>query len=272
MVELSLKEIQLAELDILLEFDRICRENNLKYSLAGGTLLGAIRHKGFIPWDDDIDVCMPRPDYEKLIKCFQSSCSDIDRFILTSDRGEKAEYPFAKILDRKISINEVGALETKNLWIDIFPIDGFPNNLSEIKKILKKAIFYRCIISYTKLLNFNGYKGSHGKIIFLIRKRIATIYGYSRAHRGLINLSQKNKYESSEFVGCVIWGIYGIGERMLKSEYEKSVEVEFEGRKFLAMSCWDSYLHGIYGDYMTLPPEEKRIVHGFKAYRIEENK
>ena len=99
MQELTLREIQLAELEILIEFDRICKLHNLKYSLAAGTLLGAIRHKGFIPWDDDIDVCMPRPDYEKFIELFRSSVNTA-KFDMSSDRGAQAPYPFVKMLHK----------------------------------------------------------------------------------------------------------------------------------------------------------------------------
>ena len=267
MKKLTLRELQMSELAILSAFHEFCKKNNLNYSLAGGTLLGAIRHKGFIPWDDDIDVCMPRPDYEKFYNSFHDQKSD---FILSIDRGKNAQYPFLKLMDPRISVKEDNIAEVENCWIDIFPIDGFPAKQQKVIVLQKKANFYRDIIRYSKLEGIKGYKGKRSKISFYIRKLYSTLYGYKRAHNNLIKLAKDNKYTESKYVGCVVWGFYGIGERMLKSEYEKFVDVEFEGHTFKAMSCWDSYLTGIYGDYMQLPPEEKRVYHGIKAYRVEE--
>lgn len=268
---LTLREIQLAELDILIEFDRICRDNHLKYSLAGGTLLGAVRHNGFIPWDDDIDVCMPRTDYEKFKEIFNVNKTSVD-YYLTQDTGKNADYPFVKIQYNKIKIEEEGLNEVRNLWIDIFPIDGLPKNNNKVTKIYKKSTLYRKIVAFAKWKSLNEYGGRHNKFVAFLINIFVKLYGAQRALRNSIKLALKYKYEESDYVGAITWGCYGVGERMLKSEYEQYTEMEFEGRKFSVMGCWDSYLHGIYGDYMQLPPEEKRIVHGFKAYRVEGNK
>ena len=265
---LSYREIQLAELDILHVFDQICREHKLRYSLAGGSLLGAIRHRGFIPWDDDIDVCMPRPDYEKLLLLFHNNISE--RYYL-SQEAEKVQYPFIKILDKRIRVERKGIDDVQNLWIDVFPVDGLPSDEKKIKKIYKKNKLYIKIICFSMWKNLKSYQGRQNKIKALFIKLFVKLYGSDRAKRKLEALAKKYKYEDSKYVGAVTWGCYGIGERMLKSEYEKLVEVEFEGHTFKAMSCWDSYLTGIYGDYMQLPPEDKRVCHSFKAYRIEEN-
>ena len=103
MKELSSKDVKKVELDILINFDRFCKKNKLRYYLAGGTLLGAIRHKGFIPWDDDIDVCMPRPDFEKLIKIFPDKYEN--KYILKSIKRDNFLYPFAKIINNKTKID-----------------------------------------------------------------------------------------------------------------------------------------------------------------------
>ena len=129
-------EIKSIELEILKEFNAFCQKNNLRYNLAGGTLLGAIRHKGFIPWDDDIDVCMPRPDFCRLISEYKGEDSKL-KLVYRGIDGYDA--PFAKIIRTDTFVkNRFSSRETdKHLWIDIFPVDGLPENIEEVKKIYK---------------------------------------------------------------------------------------------------------------------------------------
>ena len=268
MKKIETNEIKQKELNILFYFDSFCKQNKLKYHLAGGTLLGAIRHKGFIPWDDDIDVCMPRPDYEKFIKLYSvtDSC-----YKLKSNYLKNFSAPFTKIVDIKTKIisqfNESDV--NTNLWIDIFPVDGLPEELDKVKKIYDECDFYRTV------LNLSSAKLGEGKTKFrkyskYILKPLAQIYGKQRCIDKIEQIAAQYPYETSKYVGAITWGLYGVGERMLKSEFEKTVEVEFEGHKFPAFSCWDSYLKGLYGDYMQLPPVEKRKTHDMVAYLIDE--
>lgn len=266
MLKFSEDELKKRELSILLETKKFCENKHLKYYLAGGTLLGAIRHKGFIPWDDDIDICMPRKDYEYFVKNF--FCNK--KLEIRSNLLNNLEAPFAKIVDlntiiySKFDESEVN----KHLWIDIFPVDGLSENLEEVKKIYDKCNFYRTI-----LLLADARLGQ-GTTIFrkyskYILKPFAKLYGRKRCVEKIEEIAKSNPYETSKYVGAVTWGLYGIGERMLKSEFEKYVEVEFEGHKFPTFSCWDSYLKGLYGDYMKLPPLEERKNHSMTAYLIK---
>lgn len=266
--KLSPDEIKKIELDILLEFARFCKENNLRYYLAGGTLLGAIRHKGFIPWDDDIDVCMPRKDYLKFIKTFGGWNENLE---VKSNLKNNFGAPFSKIMDLRTKIDAKytdNDIDT-NLWIDVFPVDGLPENLEEVKEVYDKCDFYR------RLLLLTGAKLGEGKSIFkkyakYLLKPLANIYGKKRCIDNIEKIAAKYPYDDCEYVGAITWGLYGVGERMLKSEFEQAVEVEFEGHRFPAFSCWDSYLKGLYGDYMKLPPIEKRKTHDMVAYLVEE--
>lgn len=264
---LSRKEIQKIELKILLEFADFCKDNGLRFYLSGGTLLGAIRHKGFIPWDDDIDVCMPRHDYEKLLKIFPQEYKKI--YILRAFERGNFLCPFIKIIDKRSKI--VSAYVDKNLdyslWIDIFPVDGLPTDINLVKKIYKKADFFRRLL----LLNFANTNKGHSilKTGFKpLARLLAKIIGIERCLKVLSKLARVYEYNNTDYVGCIVWGMYGIGERMLKSEFEKSVLVDFEGYKFPTFSCWDSYLKGLYGNYMKLPPIEKRKTHDMEAYYI----
>ncbi len=265
MKKLSNREIKNIELQILLRFDEFCKKNKLRYYLAGGTLLGAIRHKGFIPWDDDIDVCMPRPDFMKLLQIW----IDDNEYCIKSYFLNNIPFPFAKIVNLNTQIDRLYGNEDKNIWIDIVPVDGLPEDIKEVKKI------YRICNIYRKLLVLNYAKLGEGKTLLkkymkYILKPIAVIYGEKRLIDKINKLALKYPYETSKYVGIITWGLYGSGERMLKSEFEKYAEAEFEGYKFPIYSCWNSYLQNVYGNYMELPPEEKRKTHDMTVYYLED--
>lgn len=265
--KLDSSEIKQVELKILLEFDKFCKKNELRYYLAGGTLLGAIRHKGFIPWDDDIDVCMPRDDYERL----QSIGQEINGLLLKSNKQGNSSIPFSKLVNpkTKIDLQFMDNNYDDNLWIDILPVDGLPEDLCEVKAIYSKCDFYRRIYLLSDATLGEG-KTFFKKYAKYLLKPLARMYGKWRCIENIEQVAASHPYAESEYVGIVTWGLYGAGERMLKGEFEQIVEVEFEGHKFPAFSCWDSYLKGLYHDYMQLPPLEKRQTHAMAAYLLEE--
>lgn len=267
MEKLDLNSIKNIELQILLSFDAFCKEKRLKYYLAGGTLLGAIRHKGFIPWDDDIDVCMPRKDYLKFVKSFDGHNEHLE---VHSNLKGNFGAPFAKIVDTRTRIDSKyvqNDIDT-HLWIDVFPIDGLPKDLAKVKKIYNKCDFYRTLLLLTDAKLGEG-TTAFRKYSKYILKPVARIYGKERCIESIERIAARYFYDDSEYVGAITWGLYGAGERMLKSEFEQAVEVEFEGYKFPAFSCWDSYLKGLYGDYMQLPPVNQRKTHDMVAYLLE---
>lgn len=269
--KLTLKELQKAELELLLKFDEFCTSRGLRYTLVGGTLLGAIRHKGFIPWDDDVDVGMPRPDYERFYEIVANNgfvLPSVDNNImLLQDRGEKMKLPFLKLVNTDYEVRTRDTMGTDNIWIDIMPYDGYPNTLRETRKFCKKMNWYRRLIIYN-MCTSKRRKGIM-RLVAWFFCIFARKYGKERALKKMYALIEKNDYDKSEFVGAAIWGLYGIGERVEKREFENFVKVEFENNEFFAMACWDKYLTGIYGDYMTLPPEDKRGSHHIVAYRIK---
>ncbi len=268
MRELSIQEIKDIELDILKTVGNFCKENNIRYYLCGGTLLGAIRHKGFIPWDDDIDICMPRPDYEQFIRTFQCNHS---AFQVESSLNYDFYAPYAKVFNKKTLIKSKYSHSKldRNLWVDVFPVDGLSENLEDVKKIYRKCNFYRKLLCLSEA-NLGEGKTALRKWAKYFLQPLANLYGKTNLVKKLDAMGRKIPYEESTYVGAITWGLYGVGERMLKSEFEKSVEVEFEGYKFPAFSCWDGYLRGLYGNYMKLPPVEKRKTHDMEAYLLEE--
>lgn len=126
---LTEKETKRELLNMLIVFSNLCYKNNLKFYLAGGTLLGAIRHKGFIPWDDDIDVCMSRNDYEKL-KLIKEKINDVYAI------SEPKNYPFLKFVNLSSIVDSKFNDSEKHLWLDIMPVDGLPENIEEVEKYI----------------------------------------------------------------------------------------------------------------------------------------
>ena len=268
MKELSLKEIQDIELDMLVKFAKFCQENKLHFYLCGGTLLGAIRHQGFIPWDDDIDVCMPRPDYDRLINNCSLKLSNISLF--SSENGNLM-VPFAKLkrIDTKVVSENCRSNIDDKIWIDIFPVDGLPEAVSNQKKLYRKAYILRALLTLSQgqLLGCSSF---FLKIIKRIICPFAYLIGGKRFCLWLNSLSRKISYEKSEYVGCITWGLHGVpGEVMRRAEFEKCKTAIFCDIKFPIFSCWKEYLSGCYGDYMLIPDEKKRQTHKIRAYILD---
>lgn len=267
MKEISSVALRKIEFDILCDVADFCHQNNIRYYLCGGTLLGCIRHHGFIPWDDDIDVMMPRPDYEKFIKLYHSDATS--KYSLLSSSLGNYTRPFCKMIDNDTVVISNYKNSNTGLWIDILPVDGLPDDLHLVKNIYDENTKYRSILKLTDC------RLGMGKNIFrkwgkYILKPLANLYGTKRCLWHIEKNIMLYPYEQMNYVGVVTNGLYGIGERMQKEKFESPASVHFEGYSFPAPSCWDSYLHGIYGDYWQLPPLEKRRTHEMKVYQIKD--
>ena len=170
MQQLSLREVQLEELNLLKDFDKFCKKYNLKYSLCYGTLIGAARHKGFIPWDDDIDVCMPRPDYERLLTLKEHYDHD-GLELIANPINHSLDATYAAIINKNIPCENTysNTLRSKYLWIDIFPVDGFSEDMSIMKEIYDKSIFYQKILTLASAKLFKGKSLIHalGKLVIV---------------------------------------------------------------------------------------------------------
>lgn len=268
MRKLSLDEVKRLELDLLVYFDKICKKNKLSYFLCGGTLLGAVRHKGFIPWDDDIDVLVPRKDFEKLLRMSRHQKQD-SRYRIISWKSGDSPYPFIKLVDTKTVVKEKYYDEKYkiNIWIDVFPLDGMPDDDKYIKRTFRKSWFYRTILFASISEKGKGvtFIARIAKFFLIpICKRISNKWLCDKINY----ISSRHDVESSPYVGGFLWG-YGPQEKMPKS-FLNPVDVEFEGHVFPAPECWDYYLSQLYGDYMTLPPKEKQEFHDFDAWIMDE--
>lgn len=257
-------------LDMLISLDAFCRENNIRYYLSGGTLLGAVRHKGFIPWDDDIDVNMPRPDCERLQKL---SGGKIGSYILVPPNADSA-YPsnFWRIYDFSIIIeSNMGGTSSKLVYqpafLDIFPIEGLPATEKET------IAHFRAMYFSKKMLNCMNGSLFHGKtlparIFHFVGRPIACAFGRKTWIGNIQKVAKSIPFDSSDYIGVVTTNIHSEEERVLKAEYLPQIDVEFEGHVFKGPAGYHAYLSQLYGDdYMQLPPIEKRKSHhGFNLY------
>lgn len=265
---LSLNEIQDEELKILKSFINFCGEKGLSYSLGGGTLLGAIRHKGFIPWDDDIDISLSRPDYDSFLDC-KKEFEDRTGFKIVGHISNDLHWaPFIKIVNPEIIVTQVGNIEESNLWIDVFPVDGLPRNYLLQRILITIVGMLRLLLSiYTT--KYNVSRNPLKNIIRALFKVFRYVPGFKHLLCVIITkLSTLWKYGDTESVAAISWGVYGTSEILPFAGYDTKLDATFQGTKCLMMQCWDLYLKRLYGDYMQIPPEDKRINHRMTACRL----
>lgn len=266
MRELTTRETQERIYGILEQFVAFCERHNLEYRLCGGTMLGAVRHQGFIPWDDDIDISMPRPDYNRFLDLSRQE-QIADGFELYAYEFGNLNYPFAKLLDTNTRIDNefVENDGTTSLWIDILPVDGLPDQDNDLQRHYKKIAFYRQLLM-TCLSKFGTGTTPVKKIIKSITGPILRLIKPSWYCKKIDQLAQQYPYESSKQVGVVSWGLYGVSESTPKEDYAEFVYESFEKGQFKAPKGWQFYLGNLYGNYMELPPEDKRKSHLAKAW------
>lgn len=260
------KDLRQLQLEIMQSIHDFCTANNIHYSISGGTLLGAVRHEGYIPWDDDIDCMMPRPDYERFVKSFNKNQNSPLK-VLSSYNDKFFFQPFAKVVNTKTSLIEHEDRPQPNLgiYVDIFPIDGLPNNENEREKywnmIAKKKNFSTVIYASSKK-NEHSIKKIIRLILFILFRPFPANWYANKLHK----LGMKNSFEGSNFVANSIFG-YHKKEQMPKNIFDSYVLLKFEDRKFYAVKDYNTYLSNLFGDYMQLPPKEKQISkHDFEAY------
>lgn len=247
-------------LDILESIDDFCRNNNINYYLAYGSLLGAIRHDGFIPWDDDVDILMPRPDYDFFRKNFQHSyykihSNDGDSFLL-----------FDKIYDSRTVCDEGGPIRW-GIFIDIFPLDGLSSDIKDARLYISKMYRWFVIynwISICKELKVSSSKSFGRNLALLLSRIIIPFIPIKYLRKRLLLKSHKYKYEDSKYVGFVF---SEFKEPYVKDDFGVPRRHCFEDRTFSIPINPHRILQQTYGDYMTFPPENERVYkHNIKAY------
>lgn len=270
--ELTIRENQMVALDILSKIAEICEEQNFRYYLMYGTLIGAIRHKALIPWDDDIDIMMPQDDYAKLLDFLQQNSEKYPHLKIFNPKTV-AEYPY--MITRISDIRYVIDVENEKdyglgAFIDIYPFYGLGNTEQEALKLgmkgdrLSSACYQATRLSYKVENTKQWYRKILKYPVFWITKFIGKEYFQKR----LFKLSEKKNYDTSKYVGCVIWLSGGKKDIFLREWFDEIISVNMEGRDYKVPARYNDILLHIYGDYMKLPPEKDRIAHHrYKIYK-----
>lgn len=254
---LTFYEVREIQKNLLFSFADFCESHCLRYSLGGGTLLGAVRHQGFIPWDDDVDVMMPRPDYEVLLKEFNHKHYFLSHYYASGQHL----FPFAKMYDTR-TFTHPGSNST-SVFIDIFPIDAVVDRVDFFYKWHVEQQYLRITDAYRFFIlrrsNDNWLRRMIGCLLWgrtLIKNR-SSIWFKERAkfhHSALC----KDTFGNTQLAGAIT-GIYGEKEIMPTKTFLEYVSLPFEGRMMSCIKDYDTYLTLHYGDYMQLPPQNKQI-------------
>ena len=265
----DLKKLHEVQVEILKDIDKFCQEHNITYFLIAGTLLGAVRHKGFIPWDDDIDIGMLRSDYEKFIKTYPSDKNN-KYFVQTLETDPNYWHSYAKIRKKNTFMNEakIASLNlNKEIFVDLFPFDNVKDGgydkikyRANIIKVIRESIYVK-----RKIITLRDCRIKSLSAIFLIFP-VKTLYKFQK--------KLMMKYDKIETTNVACY----IGEYQTRNEYLKKdvflpvKKQEFEGEMFNAINKPEVYLEQIYGDYMKLPPKEKRVAHGVLEISLDTTK
>ena len=272
MKDLSLREIQLVEFTVMKKLAAICRELDLRYYLFYGTLLGAARHQGFIPWDDDVDIAMPRPDFEKLLAYCDENAETLAPYRLIHCRKDKKYiYPIARLCDTRYQVDYEGTKDYGlGLFVDIYPLDGCGNTEAEAKAIHKKN---DSLQKLTLLAGTTKFKPSlQGGLLRTCVKFAGYCYAKLFGARYFANKADKNSqrlsYEDSQYVSCTVW--FDWYHRFDKAMLADITTLPFEGEEVSVPGDTHRLLTDWYGDYMQLPPEEDRVGHHYYTARLKE--
>lgn len=255
-MEEKLRPLQLTMLEILKVFDKFCRERGLKYSLYAGSLLGAVRHKGFIPWDDDLDVCMSRTDYEKFLKLWQKA--PVEGYVLQNKENSKYfDQSFSKIRkDHTTFLQDewqIGNHHT-GIFLDVFPIDRIPNG-----KLERYLFKWNCMKYQLLTREFVPPKGN-----FVVRLGSFVILAcMPKSRREKVRRSTLEKIikhnDKHELETVAIETMASLRKPFASDMLDTYIDLPFEDGKFMCFAGWDDHLRRKFGDYMQFPPEEERV-------------
>lgn len=258
--ELSTREVQLASLEVLKKIDEICTQEGIRYWVMYGTLIGAIRHHGFIPWDDDLDIAMPRPDYERFLAWCRDHADEMRPLVALDGYRQGLPFLITRISDTtyKMVGEFSSAAPELGAFVDVYPIDGCGNTQAEAFRT--KAKCFRALSTFNKAMNY------HQLDDFSWKNPLRDIRSFllgspSRHAEHLQAKCMEHSYEASKYVSCPLW--QSSNAVWPRSQCDEIVYADFEDLKVPIPSGYNCLLTVIYGDYMKLPPEEERIGHHY---------
>lgn len=276
-MESNVRKVQNVQLQILKDFMLFCKEHQLRYFMSGGSLIGVMRHKGFIPWDDDIDVVMPRKDYNKFVKLQNEYPHDY--FLVNHDTDKNWQFNFAQFVDNQSEI--IVRMNEKprkcKIWIDVFPLDGLPNNALLRRIHIERIMLYRYLI---QIPNIRTQVDTHKVGRPFYEKCVIKLLHYIPLGR-LVKVDsvlkkmqeylEKYDYDGSNFVGNML-GKYREREVVPYDYFGQGKVMDFENIKACCPSKPDLLLKHLYGEYMLLPPEKDRVSHDIEIVKLRQQK
>lgn len=250
-----MNDLQKKLLNMMKDFHHFCEENEITYYIIGGTLLGAVRHKGFIPWDDDIDIIIPRKDYNKL-EYLKNKLPKYLTIMTSGYTSESGTFAYQKLVNKETTLIEnINDYRLMGIYIDIFPLDGAGQTpiSSKFRYIYIKFLIY--------VLWFNGSTKNSSKFFKRLILKVCKLFDNRYIYKVISTSLSKKKWDKYKFSGNFM-GAYGYTEILPSYYYGKPILYEFEDTKFYGPEYFDLFLKHIYGaDYKKLPPVEKRFSH-----------
>ena len=266
---IDLKRLKEIQVDMLKAFDTFCKDNSLTYFLTYGTLIGALRHKGYIPWDDDIDLMMPRKDYNRLISHFNTSCTDMSLRVIEHSIDSQYYLPFAKLVNSKTVLKEnVDNDYEIGIYIDIFPLDNLSDDFGQAKKVMKKAFRFNRRLQF-KTISLTKKRSLIKNVILIMGKTILHFQNISHILSSFDNFCQSKMSDRfTKYVGVMTGTSAGDESRVFRKEWFENVEYAwFENQEYPVPIGADALLKQLYGDYMTPPPKDQQVTHhSFEAW------
>lgn len=273
--ELTIKETQEVSLEILRIITNICEEQRFRYSLVYGTLIGAVRHSGYIPWDDDVDIMMPRPDYDELLVYLNKHINEYPH-LQVFNRKECVEYPYmiTRISDDRYEMEMANEKPYgMGIFIDIYPYDGLGKTKDEALKFGLKGdrLSSFCYQATREHFAIENTTSTFRKLIKYPVYLYSKFCGKDYFQNKLEKLARAKDYDESEYVGCVTWLSGGEKDIFPRKWFDETIMMKFDKYEFRVPKEYDNILRHIYGDYMKLPPEKDRVGHHFyKVYKKSE--
>lgn len=256
------EKVRKVQVEILIEFDRICQKNNIHYNLYFGTMLGAVRHQGFIPWDDDIDVAMTRENYNKFLSVYSKDLEN-DYFVQTYESDPNFFRPFARVR-KNDTIYKQRHYQNLNIhhgvFIDVFPLDSVYEN--QAKEYLRYRYLHR--LRRLNVIKHFGVDKDANLVKKKMQQLIDRVLPGLKFNQYITKVMTKRNRKNLDYLNHLTDGTESFKYKLnlvKKEDFLDSTLVNFEGNKFPIPVKYDKYLTRIYGDYMKLPPKENRIPH-----------